>query len=332
MSSKVRRKRLSQSRLFSRRRQPPEENPDVYQYSELPDTFRTQVVHILGATLGPYDDLYSNRSSYLSEPSANLRWKTLFSRFTEEIGKFSLGDGYDTPFVQCSRYILTASTEQVLKFIDVAFHYIDSDLRQDSEYYVRVPGRGFQSIALDTAIEKLNQRFEEHRIGYQFQNGQLIRRTDQYMHEEVVLPALTLLSNPQFRGAKEEFLSAHRHYQEQRYKEAVADALKAFESTMKSILDERGWQYNKEQDTVYKLIQILLEHQLIPSMLQSQFSNLRGLLESGLPTVRNRTSGHGQGAEPVIIPNFVAEYALHLAAANIVFLVHANEIYQQEHR
>ncbi len=298
----------------------------------LPDAFRKQVIYILISTLGAYDDRYSFVTSHLSEPSANQRWKTLFTRFAEEIGEFQLGDARNNPYAQCSQYLLTAPTKDVLDFIDFAFRYIDSDLRWDPEYSFQMPGGGFQYSRLDEAIEKLNQRFEEHRIGYQFQNGQLIKRTDQYVHEEVVLPALTLLSDPQFRGAQDEFLNAHRHYREQRYKEAVADALKAFESTMKSILDERGWQYDRERHPAHRLVQILFEHHLIPSMLESQFTQLRGLLETGLPTVRNRTSGHGQGAAPIVVPKFVAEYALHLAAANIVFLVHANEAYEQDNR
>jgi hypothetical protein len=309
--------------LWSKRRRRPEENPDVYQYDILPDTFRRQVIHILVDTLGVYRD---GRYSYLSVPSANGRWETLFSRYIREMGIFHLGNDPDAnPYEQCLQYIQVAPTQQNLDFIDCAFQYIDKDLRQDSEYIVHLPGRGYSYQRLDPAIEELNQRFEEHHIGYQFQNGQLIKQTDQYLHEEVLLPALTLLEDPQFRGAQDEFLSAHRHYREQRYKEAVADALKAFESAMKSILDEREWQYDKERDTSRTLLQILFDHQLIPTMLQSQFTQLRGLLESGLPTVRNRTSGHGQGTEPVSLPKYIAEYALHMAAANIVFLVHAYE-------
>ncbi len=101
---------------------------------------------------------------------------------------------------------------------------------------------------------------------------------------------------------------------------------------MKSILDERKWEYDKEKDAASRLIQILFDHQLIPAMLQSQFTQLRGLLESGLPTIRNRMSGHGQGTEPVALPKYIAEYALHMAAANIVFLVHAYEEYKQGNR
>ncbi len=250
---------MPRSKLWSKRRQPPQENADVYQYDVLPDAFRKQVIYILISTLGAYDDRYSFVTSHLAEPSANQVWKTLVMRFAEEIGEFQLGDARNNPYAQCSQYLLTAPTKDVLDFIDFAFRYIDSDLRWDPEYSFQMPGGGFQYSRLDEAIEKLNQRFEEHRIGYQFQNGQLIKRTDQYVHEE-------------------------------------------------------------------------FEHHLIPSMLESQFTQLRGLLETGLPTVRNRTSGHGQGAAPIVVPKFVAEYALHLAAANIVFLVHANEAYEQDNR
>jgi len=315
---------------LSRRRQQPKRNPDVYQYDELSGEFRRQVVYILRDVLGEYRP---GRYTSLSVPPANGRWETLFLRYAREKGVFDLeGDSRVDPYEQCIRHIQVAPTEQVLDFIDCAFHFIDRNLRQDSEYIVQVPGRGFAYQKIDPAIEELNQRFQEHRIGYQFENGELIKRTDQYIHEEVVLPALTLLASPQFLGAQEEFLSAHRHYREQRYKETIADALKAFESTMKSILDERNWTYDKTRDTANRLIQILFEHELVPSMLQSQFAQLRGLLESGLPTVRNRTSGHGQGTEPVIIPKYMAEYALHMAAANIVFLVQAYEAYKQRSR
>ncbi len=320
-------------KLRSKRQQQSKENPDVYHYDVLPDTFRRQVIHILVSTLGTYNQAYSLFTSYLSEPTANQRWKALFSQYTREIGTFSLGDDpVANPYVQSLQYLQVANTEQALDFIDCAFQFIDQELRRDSDYVVHVPGKGYHFPGLDEAIEELNQRFQEHHIGYQFQNGQLIKQTGQYLHEEVVLPALTLLSDPQFRGAQDEFLSAHRHYRERRYKEAVVDALKAFESTMKSILDERKWQYDIDKDPASRLVQILFEHQLIPSMLQNQFTHLRGLLESGLPTIRNKTSGHGQGTEPVVLPKYIAEYALHIAAANIVFLVHAYEEYKQGNR
>lgn len=54
-------------------------------------------------------------------------------------------------------------------------------------------------------------------------------------------------------------------------------------------------------------------------------SGLRSLLESGVPTVRNRLSGHGQGEKPTEVPNYVAAYVLHMTASAIVFLGKAEE-------
>jgi hypothetical protein len=51
--------------------------------------------------------------------------------------------------------------------------------------------------------------------------------------------------------------------------------------------------------------------------------HLNGLaicLEAGVPTVRNKTSGHGQGTTPTTVSQEFASYVLHLTAANILFL------------
>lgn len=44
-------------------------------------------------------------------------------------------------------------------------------------------------------------------------------------------------------------------------------------------------------------------------------------LETGLPVVRNKTSGYGQGSVVTSISDEFAEYTLNLAATNIVLLV-----------
>jgi hypothetical protein len=46
-------------------------------------------------------------------------------------------------------------------------------------------------------------------------------------------------------------------------------------------------------------------------------------LKSGLPVVRNTTGGHGQGPTPVDVPEYVAAYALNLAASKIRLLCDA---------
>ena len=72
------------------------------------------------------------------------------------------------------------------------------------------------------------------------------------------------------------------------------ECLKAFESCIKSICKKRQWSYN-EKDTIKRLIEIVFNEELIPTFMQSHFSGLRSALEAGVPTARNRQSGHGQG-------------------------------------
>ncbi len=72
------------------------------------------------------------------------------------------------------------------------------------------------------------------------------------------------------------------------------------------------------------LIKVIFDNELVPRYLETYFSGMRQMLEAGLPTVRNKTSGHGQGPMPVDVPGHVAAYALHMAATNIVMLVEAH--------
>ena len=150
----------------------------------------------------------------------------------------------------------------------------------------------------------------------------IVRMDSQYVHTEAVLPAISLLQQQGFEGASEEFLNAHKHYREGKNKEAIFEALKAFESTMKSICSMMGWTF-PENATAKPLIDICISNGLIPEPLRGHFGSLRATLENGLPATSNRLARHGQGEKRIIVPDHYAAYALHLAATNIVFLVEA---------
>lgn len=174
-------------------------------------------------------------------------------------------------------------------------------------------------------LEELNRRFRQHNLGYTFDadSGQVVRIDSDYLHTDVVAPAIHLLRGLGFAGAETEFLRALEHYRHGRHEEAMADALKAFESTMKYICDQRKWPYDPNRDSAGRLIDILLKHGLLPDWAQTEFASLRSILVSGLPTARNRNAGHGRGALPRQIPDYLAAFTLHMAAANIVFLAQA---------
>ena len=123
--------------------------------------------------------------------------------------------------------------------------------------------------------------------------------------------------------AQQEFLKAHEHYRHGNAKEALNECLKAFESLMKIICKKRKWVISGNA-TAKQLIETCLNKGLIPSFWQSHFTALRSLLESGVPTGRNKVSGHGQGDNTDEVPNYLVAYMLHMTASTIVFLAEAD--------
>jgi hypothetical protein len=93
---------------------------------------------------------------------------------------------------------------------------------------------------------------------------------------------------------------------------------------MKAICTKRNWAF-KSNDTASALIDVCLKNDLIPPLIQSHISAVRAALESGIPTIRNRLSGHGQGAQVVIVPEHYASYMLHLTATTIQYLIESEK-------
>jgi hypothetical protein len=121
-------------------------------------------------------------------------------------------------------------------------------------------------------------------------------------------------------------MNSWKHTSQGNNKAAINDALKSFESTIKAIMDQHCWQRDANWQAK-RLIDALFDNELLPSELSSYFSGVRSTMESGVPTIRNRNAGHGQGAAIADIPDYLAAFALHLTASNIVFLLAANDEY-----
>ena len=85
----------------------------------------------------------------------------------------------------------------------------------------------------------------------------------------------------------------------------------------------RGWTCT-EKENAGRLIQIVFDKDPIQSFMQSHFSVPGNTLESGLSSIRNKLSAHGQ-AEETTVPDYIAAYALHLTASNTLLLAKADE-------
>lgn len=309
--------------LFSKRKNQQNSlgKPDVYTYDQVPRPLRNQVAHIWRDALGQYRRATGYFATMADNSPANDLWELIRDTLLKEKGLWTLGDGFSNPADQCLQYLMAANTDDALDIIELSFKVIDRlarKFRPDEQALA-----GIRQDARD-AIEELNSRFREHRVGYQYLNGEIVRVDSQFLHAETVKPALALLNEAGFKGPADEFMRAFDHHRKGETKDAIADALSAFESTMKAICTVRKWPYGPK-DTAKPLLDILFKNALVPSELESHLTGLRAAMESGLPTLANRTSRHGQGPAPVDVPDHYGAFALHLVAANIVFLIECHK-------
>ena len=306
--------------LFSHRKRVAQgEVPDVFVYDELPQALRVQIVHICQDAIGPYHH-YSPIEFGGDVPENNDGWQFIHDLVAREHGVFELTSGRD-PRQRCFDFLLGRdSVDEVLDLVEASFAYVDAVTRPLDQYQREKHGI---TVAATSAIAELNERFRRAGVGYAFEEGRIFRVDSELIHSEVVKPALRYLHHPGFDGPRQEFLNAHAHYRAGETKDAITDANNAFESTLKCICDQRRWEYSPGA-RASDLLNVVRTHELLPTYLDKSFDQLVATLKSGLPKVRSEEGAHGQGSVPHETPQYVAAYALHLAAAKILFLVEAH--------
>ncbi len=292
---------------------------DVYDYDELPLELRIQIDYIWRDAIGQFNKFTGREKVRIIQN--NEAWTYIHNAVAREHGVFSL-DYHGNEYERCKNFLIKSDTvDKVLDLIELSFRYIDRKARKFSSQDRKL--RGISLIASE-AIAELNERFLRNSVGYRFENGMIFRFDSDLIHTEVVIPALQFLQQPGFEGPRDEFLQAHRHYRSGDMKAAIVDANNAFESTLKSICKQRNWQY-EQGARASDLVNLVREKGLLPNYLSKSFEQLAAILKSGLPKVRNEEGAHGQGATPSETPYYVAAYALHLAAAKILFLAESHK-------
>ena len=279
--------------LFSYRKQVANgDTPDVYAYDDLPKSLRVQVVRILTNAVNQHGE---------------HAWASIHDALAQEYGVFELGEQPRASWSshrRCAEFLCgSSSVDQALDMIEVAMSYA---------------AQNCDPLATHNAIMELNERFRRASVGYRYEDGKVCRVDSELFHSEVVQPALRFLHERGFEGPRDEFMQAHGHYRAGETKDAIIDANNAFESTLKTICDQRGWQYQNGA-RASDLLKVVREKGLLPDYLGNSFDQLAATLKSGLPKVRGEEGAHGQGSRPRATPDYVAAYALHLAAAKILF-------------
>ena len=308
--------------LFSYRKRLAEgETPDVFVYDQLPESLRVQIIHIWRDAIGRWYARTTTTTTTTRTVQNNKGWETIHNIVVREHGVLQLGRQSRID-QRCEEYLLeTNSISLALDLVEVSFSYIDDVVRGLDDRIRRL--RGIRITPQD-AIDELNERFRRAGVGYQFEGGSIFRVDSELIHTEVVRPTLRYLNQRGFEGPRDEFLRAHAHYRAGETKDAITDANNAFESTLKVICEQRKWQF-ANGSRASELLKVIRRNGLLPEYLDNSFDQLAATLRSGLPKVRSEEGAHGQGAIPRETPTHVAAYALHLAAAKILFLVEANK-------
>lgn len=274
---------------------------DVYTYDEISDRFRQQVIYIARDNLD-VDDWKEIREIMARE--VGIEYLAIKSRY----GRYSVEE-------ECEEFIRKTNTENVLDITELIARFICIKYKNDE-------------CKINKEIGELNYRFKDNNLGYEFINTELIRIDTELIHKEVIKPAIKLLYDEEFEGACNEFFNAHECYRKRKYEDAITNACKAFESTMKNICENLEYEYNKNKDTASTLIGRLETNDFIPKYEKAGFNDLSNLmrdlknsLSNNLPVVRNKSACHGAGSKAREVSESVVEYAINMTATNIVYLI-----------
>lgn len=300
--------RMSTFSTFSKRLRG---RPTSFVYDVVPEPLRMQIRIILHDALGSWSDGWQllDRIMEREHPISSFRRDR--------------GSRYQGPEPYVTQCVVFGTFAESMDGLETALRLLNKGVRDQPAHHAHV---FFVKQSVDDAIGEVNERFLEQGVGYQFsiEENQIIRLDSEVLHAEAVEPAIRLLRTPGFEGPSDEFSKAHAYHRAGEGKDAISWAVKALESTAKTICDARGWRYEKT-DAAKRLLDALFKNGLVPSELESHFSALQSALVSGLPTIGNRMTRHGQGSQVKPIADHIVTFGMHLAAAAIVFLVGAHQ-------
>jgi hypothetical protein len=211
------------------------------------------------------------------------------------------------------------TTEQLFDFIEASFKLdVSSRVFVEENQFVaalndifRRGGAPFQVLTGITREEPGPHYVSIVRVAF----PRIVRVDEEVAHTEAVLPALSVLADPDYAGADDEFRRALQDYRSGDYTDCLGKCGSAFESVLKVLCRRNGITVQPGKDTAGHLIPPVLAKSTLDA----------GTFQEPLTLVarmRNRlSSSHGGGSAVRSVDRHVAQYALTATAAAIVLLV-----------
>ena len=295
--------------------------PEIYVYIEFSKQFRHQVSMAVEEGIGRYHVYSGHEWGSISE--ANDVWNFLHKTCVKEVFSYTEFNKNRDLRENFRRYMMEIkNTDDLLSVLEVGLKMLGV-VSQIKGGDLQIRGA---DISGESAIAEINQRFKQHSLGYNFENGIIIREDSKIFHAEVVKPALYLLQNKIYEKPNEEYMVSHRHYREGLFKDCITAANRSFESMLKCICEKENWSY-QPSDRASDLITVVSKSGLFTHAFDKGLSSYVAMLKTGLPEIRNNAGAHGDGPKSLAITVHIARYALNLTAANLLFIAECyNEI------
>ncbi len=296
---------------FARRKRMREsgETPEVYIYDVASEQMRYQINLVMLEGIGVFQ-----QNTYGA--NANEWWNLVNEVCDREIFSYTKEGRVYNSFTRYVNYIeKTLDIEDLLSALEIGCRVLNV-VKDKPAHNIETRGA---KVSGGDAIDEINARFIQHAFGYQFENGEIMRIDSLVTHQEIVKPALVLLTEKAFSKANDDFMTAHRHYRSGDWKDSVTASNRAFESMLKAICDAESWKYEKG-DRATELVSKVSSKGLFTHDFDKSFTAYIAMLKTGLPTVRNDAGGHGESLAASAVTPEIARFALNLTATNICFL------------
>ena len=180
----------------------------------------------------------------------------LSSKLSYLYGKWSLSGETKDPMRDIAEFLVSCADDQFFDFLELAFqspliwdapNVINAfNLIRDINFFFQADALPFQLTGLVTRVG--NSERSTHRDPTSRSRArivvdafpQLISLENDVVHETAVQPTLTLLADPHFKVANQEFLEALADYRKGDFRDSVIKSLSAFESVLKVVCQRKG--------------------------------------------------------------------------------------------
>jgi hypothetical protein len=243
-------------------------------------------------------------------------------RESAEYSRWGYSRRNENPRQLILNFILNATDAGVLDVLDLGVAFLERVLPDFQRQHSADLRRWSVQLAAADALNEIDIRLRGAGTIYRVTDGAIIVSTDDFTHEEIVVPAIQVLEEPGFENSLREFHDALDAYRKGELDNVLTKANHAFESTMKIIAGKMGWPYDNKL-TAAPMLDLLVANGLLPAMRDGALKAMIAMIKSDVPTLRNKIpgAGHGAGEKPAVIAEEFATYAISAAAANIRFLV-----------